>query len=58
MMKDGDSDKDGMIDFEEFKRLMPAAWTSLVFLLAAWQSEQAAEWNCCRLGCTHKVTML
>ncbi|CAO3658301.1 unnamed protein product [Umbelopsis ramanniana] len=25
MMKDGDSDKDGMIDFEEFKRLMPAA---------------------------------
>lgn len=25
MMKDGDSDKDGTIDFEEFKRLMPAA---------------------------------
>jgi calmodulin len=25
MMKDGDVDKDGMIDFEEFKRLLPAA---------------------------------
>ncbi|KAJ2961399.1 hypothetical protein NQZ79_g3416 [Umbelopsis isabellina] len=25
MMKDGDADKDGMIDFEEFKRLLPAA---------------------------------
>ncbi|KAG2177162.1 hypothetical protein INT43_007819 [Umbelopsis isabellina] len=25
MMRDGDADKDGMIDFEEFKRLLPAA---------------------------------
>jgi Ca2+-binding EF-hand superfamily protein len=25
MMRDGDADKDGMIDFEEFKRLMPTA---------------------------------
>ncbi|KAH8551255.1 calmodulin-like 5 [Umbelopsis sp. PMI_123] len=25
MMRDGDADNDGMIDFEEFKRLMPTA---------------------------------